>query len=316
MVSWKEMTATPEERNKMRIKRILEELKHADIDGLEEIIQEIKNLKKLGHYERFSKAMHTSWVPGAPFTNKVEARGSKLLTLGHDNLLVSLKGLLIKKPIITFSEFSTLYFVLESIYSINLGKTLGSGDLQKLYLSGVDERVTFSLERFDEVEAVSEPTAEFFQKFKKLKWNRNAKESIFKKINNAMYYTGELTKNSPYWGFPADEKAFNILLSGCSAVNGGRDEIGEKDVIRAYKTYFKLMKTDITKLVDKGVRHYKPKVYDGYLVCNKCGGYYKLQPGESPEDFEECQCGGKLRYVEDVNIPKGGENASIYKDEQ
>ena len=38
----------------------------------------------------------------------------------------------------------------------------------------------------------------------------------------------------------------------------------------------------------------------GYLVCEKCGGYYKLQKGESPEDFENCQCGGKLSYVDDL----------------
>lgn len=32
-----------------------------------------------------------------------------------------------------------------------------------------------------------------------------------------------------------------------------------------------------------------------YLVCNKCGGYYELQPGESPEEFNlECECGGHL----------------------
>lgn len=35
---------------------------------------------------------------------------------------------------------------------------------------------------------------------------------------------------------------------------------------------------------------------NGYLVCDKCGGYYKLLPNESPEDFEQCQCGGKLEY--------------------
>ena len=34
----------------------------------------------------------------------------------------------------------------------------------------------------------------------------------------------------------------------------------------------------------------------GYLVCEECGGYYELQPGESPEDYEECECGGKLKY--------------------
>lgn len=40
----------------------------------------------------------------------------------------------------------------------------------------------------------------------------------------------------------------------------------------------------------------------GYLVCEKCGGYYELQDGESPDDFEDCQCGGKLDYYQ--NIPE------------
>lgn len=36
---------------------------------------------------------------------------------------------------------------------------------------------------------------------------------------------------------------------------------------------------------------------EGYLVCDKCKGYYKLQAGESPENFtNECECGGKLEY--------------------
>ncbi|ADZ09708.1 protease htpX [Methanobacterium lacus] len=39
------------------------------------------------------------------------------------------------------------------------------------------------------------------------------------------------------------------------------------------------------------------KAGNGYLVCNKCEGYYELQPGESPDDFtDECECGGKLEY--------------------
>ena len=37
-----------------------------------------------------------------------------------------------------------------------------------------------------------------------------------------------------------------------------------------------------------------------YLVCDKCGSYYELQPGESPEDFtDQCECGGKLFYEDD-----------------
>lgn len=39
----------------------------------------------------------------------------------------------------------------------------------------------------------------------------------------------------------------------------------------------------------------------GYLVCDECSGYYKLQKGESLEDFECCECGGKLRFKKTLN---------------
>jgi hypothetical protein len=42
-----------------------------------------------------------------------------------------------------------------------------------------------------------------------------------------------------------------------------------------------------------------------YLVCDKCGGYYELQSNEFPEDFtDKCECGGHLRYVQDLNDDK------------
>ncbi|OPX58031.1 MAG: hypothetical protein A4E25_01900 [Methanobacterium sp. PtaB.Bin024] len=39
----------------------------------------------------------------------------------------------------------------------------------------------------------------------------------------------------------------------------------------------------------------------GYLKCEKCGGYYELQEGESPDDFDVCNCGGKLVYTESID---------------
>lgn len=35
-----------------------------------------------------------------------------------------------------------------------------------------------------------------------------------------------------------------------------------------------------------------------YLICSNCNGYYKLRSGESPEDFESCECSGKLEQYE------------------
>ncbi len=41
----------------------------------------------------------------------------------------------------------------------------------------------------------------------------------------------------------------------------------------------------------------------GYLICSKCKGYYELSKDDSPKDFiNECTCGGKIRYVENLDI--------------
>ncbi|EKF84765.1 hypothetical protein [Methanobacterium formicicum] len=45
------------------------------------------------------------------------------------------------------------------------------------------------------------------------------------------------------------------------------------------------------------------KSLNGYLVCNNCGGYYELQPGESWKDFDtECECGGQLVQSADESL--------------
>lgn len=41
----------------------------------------------------------------------------------------------------------------------------------------------------------------------------------------------------------------------------------------------------------------------GYLVCQKCRGYYEFQTGELPSDFtDKCTCGGKLRYSHSIDV--------------
>ncbi len=39
----------------------------------------------------------------------------------------------------------------------------------------------------------------------------------------------------------------------------------------------------------------------GYLVCKECNGYYELEENESLLDFESCQCGAELTYVETLD---------------
>lgn len=39
-----------------------------------------------------------------------------------------------------------------------------------------------------------------------------------------------------------------------------------------------------------------------HLICEKCGGRYKLKKGESPNDFTSCECGGNLKYIQNFNM--------------
>lgn len=49
------------------------------------------------------------------------------------------------------------------------------------------------------------------------------------------------------------------------------------------------------------------KSLNGYLVCNNCGGYYKLQQDESWKDFDtECECGGQLVQSTTDSLPPEG----------
>ena len=42
------------------------------------------------------------------------------------------------------------------------------------------------------------------------------------------------------------------------------------------------------------------KENQGYLICEKCNGYYELQEGESHDDFESCECGGNLKFIQEL----------------
>jgi len=44
-----------------------------------------------------------------------------------------------------------------------------------------------------------------------------------------------------------------------------------------------------------GVSKKVKSVPDNYIMCQNCGGYYRLREGESLDDFGACSCGGELK---------------------
>lgn len=296
--TWQNM---PNIKAEETIEEILREFR---VNGLNEIIFEIKNLDESKFYKDMRKAFSKPFTKFDTGTKslkeeviiKEEYLKSPLQKLAFKNMRRSRH-----QPLISFLKFLMMYNFLESIYYMNAGSELNKEDLKNIYQSGLDERIVLRLDKFDEDET-KKVTAEFFKNLILVKWNYKS-EKLFKKLENALEYA-----KVPIFGFSNlmfdfAEKEFILFLAGCSAVNDKRDKINQNDIIRAYKTYFKLIKTDLTeyKSVNVGSSIKKNKS-SGYLVCQKCNSYYKLQPGESPEDFVyECECGGALKYYDDIN---------------
>ncbi|MBI5460198.1 hypothetical protein [Methanobacterium sp.] len=171
-----------------------------------------------------------------------------------------------------------------------------------IYFSGLDERVIFALEDFDiiKLEDLPEPTPEYIKSLGKTYWSE---KELYKKLNKLMFEVMDFSLNYPDlkdWSskYRSTEDLFIQFLAACNAVNNGRLGIGVEDTIVAYKTFLKLIKTDVTKYKAISERIIRLEDHDAYLVCKKCGTYYQIPEGESADDYsDECECGGKLQYL-------------------
>lgn len=297
------------ERGQESLKKLFNYLKNCKIEGLEDMLSEIEDLSKTRVYNKLIKTtINDQIVPGTRSYTLEEATRVRILKLARDNLRISdpLTRLFSSSNI--YPKFVvTIYTFIGSIYYINIGRQTNWDDSLNILFSGLDERLIFALDDFDTVnfDDLPKPTPEFFQELRKVRWNKKAKK-LYDKLTALMHEIMDLVLDYPgltEWPstYRSTEDLFIHLLAGCSAVNDGRLEIEAGDVVMAYRTFFKLIKTDVTKYKAIPERVQGMKEYGGCLVCQDCGGYYQLQPGEFPEDFDRCQCGGKLEYYDDID---------------
>jgi len=302
-----------------KIKKALDELEREKVDGLEGAILEIMNLKESELYEKVYHAAALGRSVNEPNSGFLErlfnkdrllkriygekVQNSRLLKLGYENLSKS-PNLPPITGLISYFMMCEIYKLFDYIYYINVERKLGRHDVENIFLSRIDERVIFFLDNFDKILDTPEPTSEFFIQLKRIKWKNKETKKFFNKLN----YIKSLVREDRFGHLSLlknERSEDNIIqfLSGCSAVNRRQNKINQEDVIRAYKTYFKLIKTDITKYKAKPELNTNDieRTDNGFLVCEKCNGYYKLHEGEYPEDFDKCQCGGKLKYYEDIS---------------
>jgi hypothetical protein len=296
------------EWNKRMLKEYWEQLMALNVLGLPEILNEIQETWNSGLYHNFMLAFEERQMKSRPLTFE-ELAHDKLSILAATNLpATGLKSTVTGKT--SLNLFNSMNPIIETAYYLNTDRPYTWNDMLNLAFSDLKTRLIFALDKFDELEDVPEPTAEFFQKLKETQMISEQTIDFELKIGLVlMHIEGELFggmgfKNSveDYW---PTMSLFNQFLAACNAVKHNREEIIDEDIIRAYKTFFKLIKTDVTqyKAIPELVQSMDENNpdYGDILICKNCGCYYKLEQGESINDFESCQCGGELKQIHDKN---------------
>ncbi|SCG84770.1 putative protein [Methanobacterium congolense] len=224
-----------------------------DVEGLKEVVSGLKSLESEGFHERFFEAYLVRLeisVPGAELSVD-EKRNDDMLTLAYQNLNRN-HFFSLKKDLILFEHFSEISAFLLPLYYMCLGRKFTHGDVKAFYDARIDERLVFLLDEFDEPLNVPKPTPEFFKKLKKLQWQDKKTKKLYDNLRELLVYAGKgFHIDNKLMDFQVRERIFLLSLMACSAVVGGRDRINLDDVVRAYRTYLKLLKTDLPALVGK-----------------------------------------------------------------
>lgn len=293
------------EWNKRMFKEHYEYLKGLEIPGLQEILNEIIENWKSGLYEELILSFDQRKIESRPLTFE-ELGHNKLMVLAGTNLPPkSLKTIALSKT--NLNVFRSMEPIIETIYYMNTGRPYTWKDMLNLAFGGLDARLVFNLDQFDHEQYVQKPTAQFFQKLGKTQINNPETSKFFLLLKDLLIDISNeifgMRFRDAYSDYGPTEDLFIQLLAGCNAVQHNREHIIEEDIIIAYKTFFKLIKTDVTKykadpLIVQDMHEENPD-YSDVLVCKNCGEYYKLEPGESPANFESCHCGGELKHVPD-----------------
>ena len=216
------------------------------VEGLNEVIDSILSLKDFKVYERLYNASLKDPEEMASYIDTAD----DLLKLRQ----VKLATEVLKDPplylppltdVIISTHFNAIFGFISGIDYAYAQKKLDHESTVKEH--DIMERLMSLLNDFNKPGEFQPPDKEFYQKIRKIKWNKQGKKLFFELssiITDIMY---------DKWGsgtdvFGSGENFTLIFLAACNAVNQGRDKILPEDVVVAYRTYLKLLDTDISKL--------------------------------------------------------------------
>jgi hypothetical protein len=148
--------------------------------------------------------------------------------------------------VITAITFISTEHVIIWVYYTYTQQDLSHKDVLKVHTI-ILERLISSLNNFNTVKNYKTHDEEFYKKLKEIKWDKTGKK-LFKEMSDLRFKTQLEIFRSDFTSFGTAEGFALTFLAACNAVNQGRNKILPEDVVVAYRSYLKLLNTDITKL--------------------------------------------------------------------
>ncbi len=216
---------------------------------LDELMIELHFLIDSGYYPNLLE-IYYNWEEPVPLSSEASSE----IVAKNDILIMAIENLknFPVKFLSDLIDYNTFYFFfpfLEWIYSMYLGRQLQADDVETLFSSNLGEKIIFTLENFDRFEKYAKPTPKFFQELRELKWENKQTKKIYNELNKIASLFIFKEYNFKESSFNIRQEEIVLFLAGCSAVKECRNKIITEDIFRAYKTYFKIIKTDISKLI-------------------------------------------------------------------
>lgn len=277
-----------------------------DFESVRNVISDLGHLKNNGIYEEFFYVYKNWEDPISVLTSAYNRLPfvSPLLQQAMSNNLTPEKSNIFSGAVDYFS-LQQFYRFLECVYSMNLGRYLLEEDVKAIFSSDILEKIILGMENFDRIDSINNFDSGFFQDIKEVKWTDKYTERFFDKLHDLLTSKCFNEIGNREASLKRELKRIAKFLAVCSTVNKKKMYITTVDIVAAYKTIFKIIRTDISPLVNKNE-------YNGLLICLKCNGYYSLEENEIPDDFTHCGCGSPLTYVQ--SLEEAGHYGKTFKE--
>lgn len=218
-----------------------------NVEDLNEVIEGLLSLNDSKIYEKVYKASlkdpkeMTSYIDTVD--DLLELRQVKLATGVLKDPPLYLPFL---TDVIISTHFNATFSLISGIHYAYAQKKLGHESTVKEH--AILERLMSLLYDFDKPGEFQPPDEEFYQKLKKIKWDKKGKK-LYSELDSIR---GGIQVDR--WGtethiFGSGENFALTFFAACNAIHQDRDRILKEDMIKAYKTYLKLLNTDISKLM-------------------------------------------------------------------